>query len=592
MTAPSYRRTLVRYLRPQAGRVGLLIAALLGSIGLQIAVPLILRQFIDSALTGAAIAGLVGAGIAYLVAGIVNQFLSAGATYLGADIGWTATNALREDLTEHLLGLDMGYHNETTPGEMIERIDGDVTAVSNFLSRFVVRLLGSGLLLFGVLIVSWITDWRIGLAISIYVAAVLIMILRMRHLAVEASEEEREVSARLYGFIEERLAGIDDIRANGAGRFMMLRFVGVMRDFFYRTTAAWKKRTIFWVASNIAFWSGDAIALGIGVWLVLRGEVTIGTAYLIVQYVQLVRTPIEQVAQEFQDLQKAAGGIIRIDALRSLTSALDGSGTAVLPEGALSVSFDSVSFAYERRPVLHDVSFELGAGRVLGLLGRTGGGKTTITRLISRLYDPTDGTVALSGVELESVAATSLRRRVGVVTQDVQLFRASVRDNLTFFDQARSNTEILATLDAAGLGEWIGSLGLETVLGPAGAGLSAGESQLLAFARVFLQDPGLVILDEPSSRLDPATESMLSQATERLFQGRTVVIVAHRLDTVQRADEIMVVDNGAITEHGPRSSLAADPDSRYAQLLAAGERSHMLDRGARWKGLTEPEGVR
>ncbi len=592
MTAPNYRRTLVRYLRPQAGRVGLLSAALLGSIGLQIAVPLILRRFIDSALSGAAIAGLMGAGLAYLVAGVINQFLSAGATYLGADIGWTATNALREDLTEHLLGLDMGYHNDTTPGEMIERIDGDVTAVSNFLSRFVVRLLGSGLLLIGVLVVSWVTDWRIGLSISAYVAAVLTLILQIRHLAVEASEEERAVSARLYGFIEERLAGIDDIRANGAGRFMMLRFVGVMRDFYYRTNAAWRKRTVFWVASNIAFWSGDAVALAVGVWLVVRGEITIGTAYLIVQYVQLVRTPIEQVAQEFQDLQKAAGGIIRIDALHDLTTNLDESGTAVLPEGPLSISFRDVTFAYERRPVLRGVSFELEEGKVLGLLGRTGGGKTTITRLISRLYDPTEGTVALSGVELGSVSPASLRSRVGVVTQDVQLFRASVRENLTFFDHARPDQEILSTLRSAGLGEWIETLGLDTVLGAGGAGLSAGESQLLAFARVFLQNPGLVILDEPSSRLDPATESMLSLATERLFRGRTVVIVAHRLDTVQRADEIMVVDDGVIVEHDLRVTLAADPASRYAELLAAGERSDMLGRGASWRSRSQPEGAR
>ena len=592
MTAPNYRQTLTRYLRPQAGRVVLLSAALLASIGLQIVVPLILRRFIDSALAGGAVAGLVTAGVAYLVAGVANQFLSAGATYLGADIGWTATNALREDLTEHLLGLDMGYHNDTTPGEMIERVDGDVTAVANFLSRFVVRLLGSGLLLLGVLVVSWFTDWRIGLAISAYVAAVLTLILRMRRLAVDASEEEREVSARLYGFIEERLAGIEDIRANGAGQFMMLRFIGVARDFFYRTNAAWRKRTVFWVASNVAFWSGDAIALTIGVWLVIRGEITIGTAYLIVQYVQLVRTPIEQVAQEFQDLQKAAGGIIRIDQLQSLTSKLDETGRAVLPDGPLSVSFRDVSFAYDRRPVLRNVSFELGEGRILGLLGRTGGGKTTITRLISRLYDPTAGRLILSGIELHSVDPASLRKRIGVVTQDVQLFRASVRDNLTFFDRSRSDQELLDLLDAAGLGEWIGSLGLDTILGAGGAGLSAGESQLLAFARVFLQDPGLVILDEPSSRLDPATESMLSLATERLFQGRTVVIVAHRLDTVQRADEIMVVEDGVVAEFGSRTDLADDPGSSYARMLAAGERSHMLDRGASWRGRAHPEGAR
>jgi ABC-type multidrug transport system fused ATPase/permease subunit len=211
----------------------------------------------------------------------------------------------------------------------------------------------------------------------------------------------------------------------------------------------------------------------------------------------------------------------------------------------------------------------LSPGRSLGLLGRTGGGKTTITRLISRLYDPDRGTVRLGDVDLHQIRTESLRKAVGVVTQDVQLFRATVKDNLTFFDD-RPDDEVVAALEAVGLGTWISDLGLETQLGAGGQGLSAGEQQLLAFARVFLQDPGIVILDEPSSRLDPATELLLATATERLFAGRTVLIIAHRLETVRTADEIMVVDAGRIVEHGRRQDLAADPESKYASLLATG----------------------
>ncbi|MFQ5967790.1 MAG: ABC transporter transmembrane domain-containing protein [Acidimicrobiia bacterium] len=290
--APSYRATLVTYLRPLRSQVALLGAALLGSIGLQLVLPLILQRFIDSALAGIAVSSLMVAGILYLVAGVVNQLLAAVATYMGADVGWAATNRLREDLAGHLVGLDMGFHADTTPGEMIERVDGDVTAVSNFLSRFLVRLLGSGLLLIGVLVVSWFQDWRIGVIMALYIVVSLSVIVRMRRLAVDASEVERESSARLYGFIEERLAGLDDIRANGAGGFTMRRFAGVMRDYYYRTVAAWRKRTVFWVAANTVFWAGDALALAVGVWLVNQGEITIGTAYLIVQYVALIRTPI------------------------------------------------------------------------------------------------------------------------------------------------------------------------------------------------------------------------------------------------------------------------------------------------------------
>ena len=571
MTAPSYRATLTTYLRPLRPRVVVLTLLMLGSIGLQLAVPLLLSRFIDAAVAREAVSGMIAIGFAYLAAGVVNQVLDAGASYLGADIGWRATNRLREELGEHLLTLDMGFHNETTPGEMIERVDGDVTAISDFISRFLVRLVGAAVLLLGVLVVCWLEDFRLGIAITIYVVAVSSLLVSLRNLAIRAAEEEREVSARLYGFIEERLAGIEDIRALGAGRFTMGRFIPVMRDFFARTTAAWRKRVIVWVSANTAFWAGDALALAVGTWLTVQGSITVGTAYLILQYAQLVRRPIEQVTKELQQLQKAAGGIIRVDHLRRLSTKLV-DGPRSLPPGPLAVEFDDVRFSYEDQVVLDDVSFRLEPGTVLGLLGRTGGGKTTITRLIARLYDPDAGSVRIGEINLREASFDSLRRALGVVTQDVQLFRASVRDNLTLFGDM-SDAEILRILDLAGLGSWIRTMGLDSELGSGGQGLSAGEQQLLAFARVFLQDPGVVILDEPSSRLDPATESLLAVATERLFSGRTVVIVAHRLDTVRTADEIMVVEAGQVAEHGSRAALASDPGSRYSLLLAAGRDS-------------------
>ena len=223
MTAPDYRSTL-EYLRPFRARVSLLAAVLVIGIGFELGAPLILRQFIDAALGSIEVDSLVTLGVLYLGLAVGKQLLSALATYLGADVGWRATNELRADMAQHLIGLDMAYHTSTTPGELIERVDGDVTAVSQFIARFMVKLLGSGLLLVGVLVVSWFTDWRMGLGISIYVAAVLMLLLRMRSMAVSAAEEERETSAQLYGFIEERLAGIEDIRANGGGAASMASF--------------------------------------------------------------------------------------------------------------------------------------------------------------------------------------------------------------------------------------------------------------------------------------------------------------------------------------------------------------------------------
>jgi len=210
--------------------------------------------------------------------------------------------------------------------------------------------------------------------------------------------------------------------------------------------------------------------------------------------------------------------------------------------------------------------------RSLGLLGRTGSGKTTLARLIFRLYDPNLGCIEINGTDLRDLHLETLRRRVAIVTQDVQLFRASIRDNLTFFDRSISDEQILKTLQELELGDWYQSLpkGLDTELDTGSRSLSAGEAQLLAFTRVFLCNPGLIILDEASSRLDPATEQRLERALDKLLQNRTAIIIAHRLGTVLRADDIMILEHGRVAEYGNRGQLAADSTSRFYQLLRTG----------------------
>jgi len=230
----------------------------------------------------------------------------------------------------------------------------------------------------------------------------------------------------------------------------------------------------------------------------------------------------------------------------------------------------------EKTLVLHDLSFHLEPGAILGLLGRTGSGKTTLTRLLFRLYDTEQGEIRLgtngATANIQDLALVDLRHRIGMVTQNIQLFHATVRDNLTFFDPTLSDAQILAVIQDLELGEWLASLpdGLDTVLESGGSGLSASEQQLLAFARIFLQDPGLVILDEASSRLDPATEHLIERAVDRLVQNRTAIIVAHRLGTVERADQILILHEGRVQEIGERIELASDPNSRFYSLLQTG----------------------
>jgi ATP-binding cassette subfamily B protein len=574
-----YTKLLGHYLRPQWRTAVLMAVLLLLSIGLQLVVPQILRFFIDTARAGGSLESLTRAAFLFLGIAVATQLLSAAATYYAADVGWTATNAMREDLARHCLSLDMSFHTARTPGELIERIDGDVTALSNFFSQFSVRVLGGALMLAGILVILWLESAAVGIALTLFTLAVFVALFLTRNVAVSATKDEREASAQLFGFVEERLAGLDDLRANGGGGYAMQSFTRVARDFFFRGRRAWMKRSSIWMLSYGMFTVGDLITLGAAIYLFQQGSISLGTAYLFFQYMLMLEAPIEQITQQMQELQKAGAGIGRIDELFALKSELPRGKDAQLPTGALPLSFERLGFAYGDKRILDDVTFRLGAGKVLGLLGRTGSGKTTLTRLIFRLYDPTSGGVKLGGVDTRDAAPESLRERVGMVTQEVQLFHAPVRDNLTFFSKDMPDARIEVVLRDLGLGGWLDGLenGLDTTLAASGGGLSAGQAQLLAFARVFLKDPGLVILDEPSSRLDPATEQLLERAVDKLLQGRTAIIIAHRLETVKRADDILVLKDGHILEHGSRQALLRDSGSHFACLLRAGGHTDLDD---------------
>jgi ATP-binding cassette subfamily B protein len=310
-----------------------------------------------------------------------------------------------------------------------------------------------------------------------------------------------------------------------------------------------------------------------GYYLFRNGTFTIGTAYLVIHYTNMLARPIRELTQQAENIQNIGAGIERLTDLRCIEGKIQDGPGADISRGPLSLAFQDVSFGYvEDEWVLKDLSFLLESGTIMGLLGRTGSGKTTLARLVFRLYDPKAGQITLGGVHIPQAQLKDLRQRVAIVTQDVQLFQASVRDNLTFFDHSIPDERIHSVIEQLELSDWYQSLseGLDTRLETGGRGLSAGEAQLLAFTRIFLRDPGLVILDEASSRLDPATEALIERAVDKLLQDRTAIIIAHRLGTVHRADEVMILDDGCIIEHGSRERLASDPTSRFSRLLQTG----------------------
>jgi ABC-type multidrug transport system fused ATPase/permease subunit len=574
---------LIDYLKPQKGRVAKFAIALLASIGLQLLNPQILRNFIDTAVAGAggSVQNLFSAAFLFIGVALATQLMSIVATYYGENVAWTATNALRADLVEHCLKLDLSFHKVSTPGELVERVDGDIQNLSEFFSKFSVYILGSLLLILGVIVVMFAEDWRAGMTISFFALTALSTLIRLRSIAVPSWGSYRQVNAEFFGFLGEQLTGIEDIRANGAKNYVMHRFYKILQRWLPIYHKARFADTILWGTTNAIFTLGNVIALAIALYLWNQKAITIGTAYIFFYYTTLLSEPIEQIRTQLEELQQAEASIYRIQDLFGVQSQLSAGGKERLPHGALSVTFENVSFSYSERIkkqdtklelILQDISFHLPPGHVLGLLGRTGSGKTTLARLLLRLYDAQLGTIRLGNVPINQAPLTELPKHVGLVTQNVQLFQTTVRNNLTFFNQNISDESIYQTLEMLGLSAWLHSLpkDLDTELGPDSSGLSAGQAQLLAFARVFLKDPGLVILDEASSRLDPTTEKLIEKAIDQLLIGRTGIIIAHRLATVQRANQILILDKGRVSEYGLREELIPNSHSRFAQLLKTG----------------------
>jgi len=642
MSFREYALFLRRYLGPHLLLVLALGVTLLIHIALQLINPQILRSFIDEARAGAVDSLLTQLALLFIGIAVSQQLVGVLVVFITENLGWATTNDLRLNLARHTLGLDMSFHAAHTPGEMIERIDGDVMALSNFFSQFILQVFGNLLLVVGILLVLLREDWRISLSLAAFVGLTVFVLLRLANISVGSWEEERQASADLFGFLEERLSGTEDIRSNNARDYVLDRFYRLTRTLMRRTIKAGIKLNILLNTTWTLFAVGNAIAILISAALFRANAITLGTVFMVVYYTNMLFWPLERITQQMQDLQRAGASLIRILSIQRLRGKIPGEDQFTQPAetapvrapGPLAVTFEAVTFGYDdslnalagnggipgesglpvnrkyalsgdittgdvaeaafaaalepwrgkrydeppdpKEIVLKDITFHLPPGRIIGLLGRTGSGKTTLTRLLFRLYDPDQGCIRLgNGSDLPDIRDLSiqeLRRSVGMVTQNIQLFHATVRENLTFFDSTIPDERIHEAINDLGLWDWFHSLpdGLNTELESGGGGLSAGEAQLLAFTRIFLRDPGLVILDEATSRLDPATEHLIEQAVDKLVRNRSAMIVAHRLGTVQRADDILILENGQIIEYGARARLAEDPASRFYHLLQTG----------------------
>lgn len=563
---------LWEHLRTEPRALALLALAVAGGAAASLAGPLLLARYIDAA-EGGTLAQLELAAVLYLVTASALPLLGVLESWLATVVAWRSTNRLRSRLFRHCLEQDLDLVERHPPGALISRIDGDVELLSEFLSTFLARL-GTGLLVMvGVLAVLARVDWRL--------AGVLLLFLTLSSVALNAPgrfaqrrwQLHRRATAEEFGTLEELLAGTEDIRANGATEWALGAYVRRARASYDAYRPAQALSNFGWGSAQLLYGWAVAACMALATWLFDRHALTVGTVYLVFSYADAIRTPLEAVNRQLQLLQTVGAALVRMRELLAEHSRVIWSTTPVqLPASAPALALEAVGFSYPGGgEVLRDVSIRLGAGRRVGVVGRTGSGKTTVARLLLRFQDPTQGRVSIDGRDLRELPRPQLRQLVAYVPQDVQLLHGTVRDNLTLFG-ADNDERLLGVLEQVELGEWLRGLphGLDTLLAPGGSDLSAGQAQLLAAARAFLAEPGLVVLDEASSRVDPVTEQRLEAAFDRLLSGRTGFVIAHRLATVRAVDDILVMEDGRAVEFGPRADLEANPDSRFARLLRHG----------------------
>jgi len=516
---------------------------------------------------------LIWTSILYIGMNLIFRVVYVVLNWVSQELAWSTTNDLRVDLTRHCINLDMTFHNQHKTGEMIERIDGDASNLSAFFGEFIIQFISNFLLLTGVLIAVFIEGWVFGLSFLGFILLSALALYLVRKITVPLWKKVRVSTTALYGNIEESLSGFEDIQGCGADSYIMKKYHDVAQTDFKNKNKAMIVSRIFVITSILLGGVLNVGLLALSFFLQNIIPVNAGLIYLLLAYAANILLPIQSILYQTGRLQNSLANIDRIKEWFDIESKIKDNGKLVFPKENVQLVFDDLDFGYnEDELVLKNISFELEPGKKIGIVGRTGSGKTTLARLIFRLYDPQFGSIKINGQKNSQYPLKDLRKNIAYVTQDVELFNASIKDNITFFDSRYSDKEIIDVIRKLGLEDWFNKLpnGLETEVYSEELGLSAGEEQLLALTRAFLKDPKIVILDEASSRLDPATEKITERALNNLLKNRSTIIIAHRLSTLENVDKILILENGEITEFGSRSKLVDDPESQFSQLLQYG----------------------
>ena len=565
-------------LRPYRTRIFFMALTVIAASLTSLAPPYLAGKAIDAGIVTGDTAALVEIVLAFVAVTGIYAVTSYAQTYLVGWIGIRVLQDLREEVFKHIQKMSIGFFTRTRPGSLISRMTNDIEALNQLISDGIVTLFSNILTLVGVVVILILLDWKLALITFTVLPLLFLTSLAFRKMSSGAFRATRERISAITSHLQETLSGVRVVRSFGQEDRHIERMAALNelnREANMKTV--YLNATYFPVTELLTAF-GTAAILVYGGYQAMNGNIMIGVLVSFIGYLQLFFDPIQQLSQLYATYQQGMAALDKIFTLLDTEADIIDAPDAIEPETLRGdIAFKDVSFSYnpaeileDSRWAIRDFDLEIHAGETLALVGSTGAGKSTLAKLITRFYDHQEGAVLIDGLPLTRYQQRSLRSQMGIVPQEGFLFSGSIAENIGFGRPDASTDEVLAAADAVGATDFIQRLpdGLDTEVGERGVQLSAGQRQLVAFARVILAEPRVLILDEATSSVDTQTEKTIENALDRLLKGRTAVVIAHRLSTIRRADRIVVLDNGKIDECGSHDELIA-AGGRYARLYAA-----------------------
>ena len=563
---------LFKYLAPYKAEVVQTLLLMAVVVAVSLVTPLLLRLAINNYIARENIRGLVILGMLMSLSYLAAMYCSRRRILIMSQVSAEILLKIRQDLFTHIQKLSFSFFDSRPVGKILARIISDVNSLGDLFTSAVTNLIPEAVLLAAVVAIMFMLNWKLALAGLIMLPFLSLALFLIQIATRKRWREFRKKRSNLNAFVHEDYSGIRVVQSFTREKKTEAVFSELSLTVAQSFIAAIKFANAFWVVVELSWGIGTLIVFWFGTRLLTAGEIQIGDLVAFTGYITMFWRPIMNISDFYNILVTNLSGAERIFEIMDIEPDIVNAPDAIeMPEIRGDVTFDHVTFAYEGDEiVLQDVSFTVRAGETVALVGQTGSGKTTIVNLISRFYDPQQGRVLIDGYDIKKVTLESLRRQMGVMTQDTFMFSGTIKDNIRYGRLDASDEEVINTAKTVNAHDFIMKLekGYDTDVNERGARLSMGQRQLIALARALLANPRILILDEATSSIDTETEKLVQEGLNKLFAGRTSFVIAHRLSTIRNADRIFVIEDGRIVETGTHRELLAQR-GRYFQLYQA-----------------------